>query len=192
MQVDIKDYYTATLLESRTTIESGTTGLRTWLASFVLSQYLILHPNLVTSKRILELGSGIGFLGIIVASLQQLLKTSELPASSETGASLWLTDINDEVLARCRDNVNLPCNISFSHRDVNYLKLDWFESLEEGPEHPSPLAALIHEQIDPELILGADVNFDPFLIPALVGTLKIALQPLHPSITPKLAIMPFQ
>ena len=42
---NVSSYLTATLLESRTTIESGTTGLRTWLASFVLSQYLIVHPG---------------------------------------------------------------------------------------------------------------------------------------------------
>ena len=42
---NVSSYLTATLLESRTTIESGTTGLRTWLASFVLSQYLIFHPG---------------------------------------------------------------------------------------------------------------------------------------------------
>jgi len=34
-----------TLLESRTMIESGTTGLRTWRASFVLADYLIAHPG---------------------------------------------------------------------------------------------------------------------------------------------------
>lgn len=43
--VDTVHQHTATLLESRTVIESGTTGLRTWLASFVLAQYLILHPG---------------------------------------------------------------------------------------------------------------------------------------------------
>ena len=37
-------YETITLLESRTTIEAGTTGLRTWKASLVLAQYLIQHP----------------------------------------------------------------------------------------------------------------------------------------------------
>jgi len=39
-------YEKITLLESRTTIESGTTGLRTWLASFVLAQYLNSHPGM--------------------------------------------------------------------------------------------------------------------------------------------------
>lgn len=42
----ITGYDTATLLESRMTIENGTTGLRTWRASFVLAQYLISHPGM--------------------------------------------------------------------------------------------------------------------------------------------------
>ncbi|KAF8167491.1 hypothetical protein B0H34DRAFT_682041 [Crassisporium funariophilum] len=50
--VDPDTYYRATLLESRTTIESGTTGLRTWFASFVLSQYLILHPGICVACSI--------------------------------------------------------------------------------------------------------------------------------------------
>ena len=39
------DIHSVTLLESRTTIESGTTGLRTWMASFALAQFIILHPG---------------------------------------------------------------------------------------------------------------------------------------------------
>lgn len=38
-------YASATLLESRTTIEAGTTGLRTWSASLVLAEYLITNPG---------------------------------------------------------------------------------------------------------------------------------------------------
>jgi hypothetical protein len=44
--VDFEDYHTATVLESRTMIEGGTTGFRTWFASYVLSQYLIMHPGI--------------------------------------------------------------------------------------------------------------------------------------------------
>jgi tRNA1(Val) A37 N6-methylase TrmN6 len=60
---------------------------------------MLLFSYLVTSKHVLELGSGVGFLGIIVATLQQLSKTS---------GSVWLTDLDDEVLSRCRDNLILP------------------------------------------------------------------------------------
>jgi protein-lysine N-methyltransferase EEF2KMT len=132
--VDLESFHTATVLESRTTIESGTTGFRTWFASYVLSQYLIMHPGIckfnnrrkcqnadtmisfsesITSKRVLELGSGVGFLGIIVATLQQLelsSKTANARLTISSPGSLWLTDLNDEVLSRCRDNLNLPCS----------------------------------------------------------------------------------
>ena len=39
------EYHSITLFESRTTIESGTTGLRTWRASFLLAQFLIQNPS---------------------------------------------------------------------------------------------------------------------------------------------------
>jgi len=169
--IDFETYHTATVLESHTTIaKSGTTGFRTWFASYVLSQYLIMHPELIISKRVLELGSGVGALGIIVATLQQLSKTS----TNLSPGSLWLTDVNEEVLTRCRDNLNLPCNISSSHPDLNYLKLDWSTSMDI--ESSSILTALIHQKIEPDIILGTDVAFDPSVIPALARTLKIALQ----------------
>lgn len=44
-EMDPKNLHTITVLESRTTIENGTTGLRTWRASHVLARYLILHPG---------------------------------------------------------------------------------------------------------------------------------------------------
>ena len=40
------EYHSVTLFESRTTIESGTTGLRTWRAGFVLAQFLIQNPSM--------------------------------------------------------------------------------------------------------------------------------------------------
>ncbi|KJA28651.1 hypothetical protein HYPSUDRAFT_177918 [Hypholoma sublateritium FD-334 SS-4] len=173
LPLDRNEYHTASLLESRTVVEGGTTGLRTWLASFFLAQYLILHPDLVSSKCIMELGSGIGFLGIIVASLQQLHEST----LKEKG-SCWLTDINDEVLNRCRNNVNLPCNISSIHSNIHYRILDWHESSEDDN---SSMATIINDDINPDLILGADVAYDPSLIPPLVGTLKVAL---HHSLRP--------
>ncbi|KAJ7292792.1 hypothetical protein C8J57DRAFT_1267094 [Mycena rebaudengoi] len=87
-QVDIRSYQTTTLLESRTVVESGTTGLRTWPASLILAQYLILNPGLVHRQKMLELGSGVD---------------TELPPGT-----VWMSDLNDSVLSRCRDNVQLP------------------------------------------------------------------------------------
>lgn len=59
----------------------------------------------VRGKRILELGCGAGYLGLVVAAIQ--LNAPDLGTSE---SSVWLTDVNDIVLSRCRENLNLPCS----------------------------------------------------------------------------------
>ena len=114
-----------TLLESRTTIEQGTTGLKTWPAAHALAEWLGKHPGRpqplcspnqqsdmschlterVVGKRILELGSGVGYLGLVAAAIQL-----DTPAEGDPEPSIWLTDVNSVVLSRCRDNLSLPCS----------------------------------------------------------------------------------
>jgi hypothetical protein len=43
----VKEDDRVTLLESRTTIEAGTTGMRTWQASLVLGEWLLYNPGIV-------------------------------------------------------------------------------------------------------------------------------------------------
>ncbi|KAJ7292788.1 hypothetical protein C8J57DRAFT_1267076 [Mycena rebaudengoi] len=154
-QVDVRSYQTTTLLESRTMVESGTTGLRTWLASLILAQYLILNPGLVHRQKVLELGSGVGFLGSVVASLQLLSQSK---------------------------------NLSSSHPDVRCCFLDWSAALDL--DGIVTLTSLLNDEIDADIILGADIVFDPDLIPALVAVLRLALQPRpNESSTRKCAII---
>ena len=141
---------TATLLESRTTIENGTTGLRTWKASYALSDFLLKRPNLIAGKNILELGCGTGFLGIIVAGIQQL---SGGPAVN--GSQLWLTDDNDIVLQRCQNNLELPCNTSATHPNIYISGLDWLDAMDQGEGAASIISLL--ETINPDVILGTDL-----------------------------------
>ena len=59
----------------------------------------------VVGKRILELGSGVGYLGLVAAAIQL-----DNPVEGDPEPSIWLTDVNNIVLSRCRDNLNLPCS----------------------------------------------------------------------------------
>ncbi|KAJ9120140.1 hypothetical protein QFC22_003039 [Naganishia vaughanmartiniae] len=85
-----------TLFEAQTTIEAGSTGLRTWTASLFLAEALLHQPSLLgwydqssatTNERaafppILELGAGTGFLSIFLGQL---------------GCTyIWSSDIGDE------------------------------------------------------------------------------------------------
>ncbi len=49
------EHRSVTLFESRTTIESGTTGLRTWGASFVLAQLLIRNPSTMCTANLFSI-----------------------------------------------------------------------------------------------------------------------------------------
>lgn len=159
------EFDSATLLESRTTIESGTTGLKTWRASLVLAQYLIEHPDIVQDKRLLELGSGVGLLGIVAAAIQWQQPVIQ--------GSICLTDVNQEVLARCAENLRLPCNKSSVHPNVKTAYLDWTDSTD--PTGITSVQDLLADS-SPDVILGADVVYDPRIIPPLIETLKIVLQ----------------
>ncbi|KAI6048007.1 putative methyltransferase-domain-containing protein [Pisolithus marmoratus] len=158
-------YETITLLESRTTIAAGTTGLRTWRASFALAQYLIEHTGLVAHRAVLELGSGTGFLGIVVACLQL-----RFDLTSANPPAIYLTDVNPYVLDRCQSNMKLPCNRSSCHPNIAYRLLDWCDAISSRNSLTSFLV-----NTNAEIILGADVVFDPALVPPLVTTLSIAL-----------------
>jgi methylase of polypeptide subunit release factors len=67
---------------------------------------LTLPSDTVSSARVLELGSGAGLLGLLVATIQQLNR----PTDTEQASCIYLTDIDDDVLARCALNIRLPCS----------------------------------------------------------------------------------
>lgn len=88
--------------------------------------------------------------------------------------------------------LNSMPDLSSSHPDVRCCFLDWSAALD--PDGIAPLTSLLNDEIDADLILGADIVsmgstslyaltssvpqvFDPDLISALVAVLRLALQP---------------
>lgn len=61
---------------------------------------------MIRDQTVLELGCGVGFLGIVVATLHQKFSESH----SRALPAVLLTDVNAGVLSRCRDNVRLRCS----------------------------------------------------------------------------------
>jgi hypothetical protein len=86
---------------------------------------------------------------------------------------IWLSDIHDKVLERCKLNVETSCNASADHPGVHILALDWMDALSTG--HELEKMNTKRKQITPDVIIGADLVFDPSLILPLVATLKLFL-----------------
>lgn len=152
----------ATLLESRTMIEQGTVSrtLQKSCCYFILCRCSdrlenlarsygsrrislrtpgfvvpiqqdcdlnLYHSEIINNARVLELGSGAGFLGVILAAIQL--------QSDKKRCGLWLSDLNDEVLSRCNDNIHLPCSACISSIILHIPDL-CPRFLLLAPEHP--------------------------------------------------------
>ncbi|KAJ8917793.1 hypothetical protein NQ315_010699 [Exocentrus adspersus] len=75
-------------------ISDGTTGLRTWQAALVLSEWALSNVEAFKNKTVLELGSGVGLTGLTVA----------MECSPKT---VYLTDCHSLVLQTLSSNVKL-------------------------------------------------------------------------------------
>ncbi|MBW0500350.1 hypothetical protein O181_040065 [Austropuccinia psidii MF-1] len=144
------------LLENKLSIGNGTTGLKSWGASVCLANYLILHPEILDQVAILELGSGTGLLGIVAHQLN--------PANA-----VYLTDCNPLVLERLKQNINLNPT-PFGQENLMVMPLDWNSDSHDSYQNRLTLTP------QPQLILAADVVYDPSLILGLVLTIKNALE----------------
>lgn len=150
-----------TLLENRSLIAAGgTTGLRTWEAGLHMGQFLCQNPAIVRGKRILELGTGTGYLSILCA---YYLGATHVLAS----------DGSDDVINNLPENLFLN-DLEDSSR-ITPMDVKWGHALvgteEEAWNGGWPV----------DVVLGADVTYDRSAIPALVGTL-VDLFALHPNV----------
>ncbi|ORX64279.1 hypothetical protein BCR32DRAFT_273162 [Anaeromyces robustus] len=141
------------LLEDKSMISKGTTGLRTWEASLRLSEYFIQNPKICKNKNIIELGAGIGLLSLICAKL---------------GAKTVLaTDVNCDVLQRLQQNIE--ANQLLLEKENCTIpkveKLDWNEKYLDMSEYKNL-----------DLIICADVIYNPENIEPLVNILSIFLK----------------
>jgi predicted nicotinamide N-methyase len=104
----IEDEHWLTLKERRQVISSGTTGLSTWTAAYVLVDWISSRREVFAQRSILELGSGTGFVGLSAALMTQ-------------ASSVVLTDCHPDVLHLLNDNVD----INRVQSRVSVLELDW-------------------------------------------------------------------
>jgi len=153
--------------ESKAIISDGTTGLTSWNAGLYLAGWLDREENearrLLKGKKVIELGAGSGMTGIF--ALKRWKGISEYT----------FTDCHGKVLDNLAHNITRNCaDWTVVREDPLRIVSEWGTIagvLELNWEEISTCNSL-----EVDTILGADLVFDPCLIPSLVRTLKILIE----------------
>ncbi|KAL1214896.1 Calmodulin-lysine N-methyltransferase [Cardamine amara subsp. amara] len=140
----------------------GDTGCCIWPSSLFLSEFVLSFPELFTNKACFEVGSGVGLVGICLAHVK--------------AKKVILTDGDLLTLA------NMKLNL-----ERNHLNYD-----DESPKQPGEAAhttrvKCIHlpwetaseselSEYCPDIVLGADVIYDPSCLPHLLRVLVALLR----------------
>ncbi|KAK2640539.1 hypothetical protein Ddye_028334 [Dipteronia dyeriana] len=133
----------------------GDTGCSIWPSSLFLSEFILSFPDIFSNKSCFEVGSGVGLVGICLAHVK--------------ASKVKLTDGDLSTLANLRLNLELnqlitktdaPEKLSEDQNVVKCFHLPW-ESASESEIHA----------FMPEIILAADVIYNPECFPHLVRVL---------------------
>uniref|UniRef100_UPI003AAE47AE protein-lysine N-methyltransferase EEF2KMT isoform X1 n=1 Tax=Centroberyx gerrardi TaxID=166262 RepID=UPI003AAE47AE len=144
------------LLESVAVISDGTTGLVTWEAGLYLAEWALDNQQAFSGRTVLELGSGVGLTGITVCR--------------SCGPSRFVfSDCHRSVLQKLRDNVRLNGLDGRTGPGVRVEELDWGAATEERLR-----------EIGANIVIAADVVYDPDVIGCLVKLLSRILRGSSP------------
>ncbi|XP_019440539.1 PREDICTED: protein-lysine N-methyltransferase EEF2KMT isoform X3 [Lupinus angustifolius] len=147
----------------------GDTGCSIWPSSLFLSELILSHPELFSNKSCFEIGSGVGLVGLCLAHV----KASKVILSDGDLSTLANMKLNLEL-----NNLNVETDMPQGNQDSSMVKcmhLPW-ESASESEL----------QDIMPDIVLGADVIYDPLCLPHLVRLLTILLNRMEPHNGPSL------
>lgn len=136
----------------------GDTGCSVWPSSLLLSECILSFPELFCNKSCFEVGSGVGLVGICLTHV----KASKVILSDGDLSTLANMNRNLEL-----NHLSVETDMSETTEDpymVKCIHLPW-ESVSESEL----------QNLKADIILGADVIYDPVCLPHLVRVLTLLL-----------------
>lgn len=183
-----KSYYLHTIdefipmLECSSFLSCGTTGLNTWPGAKILAEWCMHNRDLFTNKQIIELGAGIGLAGIMVTKAclpasylftdyhDKVLKILNYNVKLNFDDTALVCDNGDDILS---DPLLLP--LKYHHHDtaVAIDSIDWTDQ--------SDVSTILKKYGSFDVILAADVVFEPTILFSLVNTIFSIMTKSHQS-----------
>ncbi|KAL1555862.1 hypothetical protein AAHA92_11553 [Salvia divinorum] len=146
-------------IRSSVNMLEGDTGCSIWPSSLFMSEFILSFPELFANKCCLEVGSGVGLVGICLSYVK--------------ASKVILTDGDFSTLANMKVNLELNHLATGNHtpgsrlhdKMVQCVCLPWESASEDDLRCFAP-----------DIILGADVIYDPSCLPHLVRVLSALLK----------------
>ena len=148
----------------------NSTGLTLWRAAEHLCHYLIRNSETIENKRVLELGCGLGLVGLLAHKLQ-LLQSTEKQLPMDVSA-VYLTDGDTDALAQLRANVkhNIPESSSNGRRNIFCNQLLW------GEENSTIFLGRHCNNQQFDVLLASDVVYAAGIIRPLMESVQTLLK----------------
>ncbi|GLJ07192.1 hypothetical protein SUGI_0061190 [Cryptomeria japonica] len=148
------------ILRSSPNMLEGGTGCSIWPSSLFLSEFILSHPQIFSSKCCFEIGSGAGLVGICLANVKAskvILSDGDLSALANLKHNL---EINLVVMTEKTEQ-----EFCQDPRLVEYRHLKWESASQDDLQNCGA-----------EVILGADIIYDTSCVPHLVRVLVALLR----------------
>ncbi|XP_010255783.1 PREDICTED: protein-lysine N-methyltransferase EEF2KMT isoform X3 [Nelumbo nucifera] len=140
----------------------GDTGCAIWPSSLFLSEFILSYPEIFSSKSCFEVGSGVGLVGIALTHAKAskvILSDGDLSSLANMKLNLEFYQLSTEKEMRQSQYQNFISWVECKH-------LPWESSTERELQ-----------DFMPDIVLGADVIYDPICLPHLIRVLSILLNP---------------
>ncbi|XP_077240639.1 S-adenosyl-L-methionine-dependent methyltransferases superfamily protein [Tasmannia lanceolata] len=139
----------------------GDTGCSIWPSSLYLSEFILSYPETFSNKSCFEVGSGVGLVGIALTHANAskiILSDGDLSSLANMKLNLEMNQLSAETKMSQR---------TFQYPNLVECKYMPWESVSESEL----------QQFKPDIVLGADVIYDPLCFPHLIRVLATLLNP---------------
>ncbi|KAA3468665.1 Nicotinamide N-methyltransferase-like protein [Gossypium australe] len=169
----------------------GDTGCSVWPSSLFLSEFILSYPHIFSGKSCFEVGSGVGLVGICLAHVKAskaVQSTSSVITDNEIESACFVILSDGDLSTLANMKLNLEKNRLNTETNLSETSIENQNVVSSSHGHFIPFHQVkcIHlpwesasekelQNFMPEIILGADVIYDPSCLPHLVKLLAILL-----------------